>query len=104
VGYRESEKGKMELKLLGQQVYKRAFVERTPKYKVKKFKLKESSFLELRIGDHIILRDDGWFDGGNNFVRISEERVTWSWWGWKFANLGRFSSGKDLEGELWKSL
>lgn len=39
----------------------------------KKFRLKESEFLKLKVGSRIILRDDGWFDCGNNFVTVLKD-------------------------------
>jgi hypothetical protein len=42
--------------------------------KTKRIKrLGESNFSRLQIGSRIILRDDGWFDKGNNFVRVLGE-------------------------------
>lgn len=43
--------------------------------RTKAFKLVELHFLKIKVGNHIILRDDGWFDGGNNFVRVSQKHT-----------------------------
>lgn len=37
---------------------------------LRRFRLRESEFCRLQVGYRILLRDDGWFDGGNNLAAI----------------------------------